>query len=216
MPKRCSLRSVFLPCVLLALLPVLGGCSGRPARVQQPKINPAAAGRDALELYDTDGDGRIAGAELDASPPLKNELALIDTDQDGGISADEIAARVEAWKAMKTALLSLRGTVALNGKPASGMEVLYEPEPFLTDYLAPARGETDAFGLFAASVAKEDRPRADTPSGVPMGFYRVRITSKEGESIPARYNSDTTLGLEVSFDNKRVLNMAVLHKLKSK
>lgn len=201
-------------CTLLAFTVV--GCSGRPSRVKQPRINASRAGSDALELYDTDGDGFIAGKELDATPPLKNELALIDTDKDGGISADEIAARVNAWKEQKTGLLSLRGTVALDGKPARGMMVLYEPEPFLADYLAPASGETDQFGLFAASVAKEDRPTADTPSGVPMGFYRVRITSKEGKSVPARFNTDTVLGLEVSFDNKRVLNMAVLHKLKSK
>lgn len=192
------------------------GCSGGPSRVEQPRINASRAGSDALELYDTDGDGVIAGKELDASPPLKNELALIDTDGDGGISADEIAARVDAWKAQKTGLLSLRGIVNLDGKPKEGLLVIYEPEPFVADYLSSGRGNTNRFGMFVVSVPKEDRPSADTPSGMPMGFYRVRVTSTAGKSLPARYNTETTLGLEVSYDNKYVLNMAVAHDLKSK
>ena len=175
-------------------LTLLVGCSGRPGRVKQPRINASRAGSDALELYDTDGDGIIAGAELDATPPLKNELKLIDTDGDGGISADEIAARVNAWKAQKSGLLTLRCRIALDGKPAAGVLVEYEPEPFLADYLGTAVGTTKPRGSVSISIPKDQRPTADTPPGVPMGFYRVRITSTEGKPIPARYNTETILG----------------------
>jgi hypothetical protein len=46
-----------------------------------------------------------------------------------------------------------------------------------------------------ASVSAPPRKAGDVP-GLSPGFYRVEIT-KEGENIPAKYNTATTLGLEV-------------------
>ena len=39
--------------------------------------------------------------------------------------------------------------------------------------------------------------------GVSPGFYRVQIT-KSGEKIPAKYNTETTLGQEVARDAKNI------------
>ena len=46
---------------LLALVSL--SCSSGPARVNQPRIDPSAAGRDAMEMYDANGDGVVAGSE---------------------------------------------------------------------------------------------------------------------------------------------------------
>ncbi len=40
------------------------GCGGRPPRVPQATIDPAAAAREALAAYDADGDGSLSGEEL--------------------------------------------------------------------------------------------------------------------------------------------------------
>ena len=48
-------------------------------------------------------------------------------------------------------------------------------------------------------VAPVDKP-GDPPNSIAPGFYRILVT-KEGESIPAKYNTETILGQEVSGDN---------------
>jgi hypothetical protein len=73
------------------------------------------------------------------------------------------------------------------------------PEAFLGPGLTPATGTTDRAGLAVVSQAKT---AGDAP-GVSPGFYRVEIT-KESE-IPAKYNADTTLGIEVAADSPQVL-----------
>ena len=40
-------------------------------------------------------------------------------------------------------------------------------------------------------------PADPTVQGLSPGFYRVEIT-KDGEKIPAKYNTETTLGAEVA------------------
>jgi hypothetical protein len=41
------------------------------------------------------------------------------------------------------------------------------------------------------------------PPGVAPGLYRVEIT-KDGEDIPAKYNTDTVFGQEVAMDAKGI------------
>ena len=38
-----------------------------------------------------------------------------------------------------------------------------------------------------------------SPAGVQPGFYLIRIT-KEGVDIPAKYNTETTFGMELAHD----------------
>lgn len=179
------------------------GCSRGPAPIRQPSIDPAAAGRGAIERYDTDGNGVITGSELDASPPLKAALIRLDTDGDGGISAAEVAERVKAWKKMRTGLASVRCHVTLDGRPLAGARLVLEPEPFLGTAIRPASGETNPFGDAAPSVAPEDLPDPSLPGGVHFGLYRVRITMNDGgrETLPARYHAETVLGQEISYDD---------------
>ena len=181
----------------------LAGCRRGPAAVKQPAIDPAAAGRAALSAYDTDGNGTISGKELDASPPLRAALERLDTNKDGGVSADEVAERVKAWKAMRTGLASVRFHVTLDGQPLTGARVALEPESFLGAHVKPASGETNQFGDISPSVAREDLPDPSLPGGVHFGLYRVRVTKSAGgkETLPARYNAETTLGQEIAYDD---------------
>lgn len=180
----------------------LAGCRRGPAAVKQPAIDPASSGREALALYDTDKNGTISGKELDASPPLQAALARLDTNKDGGVSADEVAARVKAWKEMRTGLASVRFHVTLDGQPLAGARVALEPEPFLGTHVKPASGDTNQFGDVSPSVAREDLPDPSLPGGVHFGLYRVRVTKPAGgkETLPARFNAETTLGQEIAYD----------------
>jgi hypothetical protein len=197
-----------------------GGCQRGPAAVRQPSIDPAAAGREALTLYDADHNGVISGEELAASPPLKAALTRLDTDGDGGVSAAEVAERVRAWKEMRTGLASVRVHVTLDGKPLAGARVLLEPEPFLGSHVKPASGETNPYGDVSPSVAPEDLPDPSLPGGVHFGLYRVRITKPDGgggrETLPARYHAETVLGQEISYDDPGMANNDIRFALESR
>lgn len=200
-------------CVALAVL----GCSRGPARVRQPAIDPTVAGRKALEAYDANRDGRIAGVELDASPALKSALERLDADHDGGVSAAEIAERIKAWKAMKTGLASIRCHVTLDGKPLPAATVTMVPEPFLGDHVKPASGQTNQFGDAAPTVSEADKPDPKLPGGVHFGFYTVRVSKPAGgrESLPERYSGKPGLGLEVSYDEPAVRDNNLAFRLTS-
>jgi hypothetical protein len=203
--------------VLTAIVGVAVGCSGRPARVRQPSIDAAAAAAKALEAYDTDRNGSIAGSELDAAPALKSALERLDANRDGGVSADEIAARVNAWKAMKTALVSVRCLVTQDGRPLPGATVTFEPEPFLGEHVKTATGQTNQFGDAAPTVSDADKPDPSLPGGVHFGFYTVRISKPAGgrESVPAHANAKSTLGLEVAYDEPGIRDNNLAFRLKS-
>jgi hypothetical protein len=193
------------------------GCSRGPARVKQPAIDPAAAGARALEAYDADRNGSIAGAELEASPALKSALQRFDSNQDGGISAAEIGERIKAWKAMKTGLASVRCQVMLDGKPLSGAMVEFVPEPFLGDHVKPASGTVNQFGDVAPTVSDADKPDPKLPGGVHFGLFTVKISKPSGakETVPALYNANSTLGLEVSYDEPGIRDNNLAFRLKT-
>jgi hypothetical protein len=202
--------------VAVAMLP-LASCSRGPAAVRPPEIDPADAGSQALELYDTDADGVIAGEELDKAPGLKAALARVDTSGDGGASADEIAARIAKWQETRAGLMAFSYQVTLDGAPLGGARVTFEPESFLGEAILPAEGETSDFGTGGASIAKDKRPSPTSPPGMHLGMYRVRITKNAGgkELVPARYNEQTILGQEVAYDVSEIANNRVVYALKS-
>jgi hypothetical protein len=209
-------RSLPLVIAAVAIVP-LASCSRGPARVGQPSISPSGAGSQAVEAYDQNSDGVISGNELDAVPALKAALPRFDTNGDKGVSSDEIAARVNAWKDMRTGLASVRCHITLDGQPLAGAEVVFEPEPFLGDEVKQATGTTNQFGDVAPTISKEDRPDPSLPGGVHFGLYKVRISKNSNgrETIPARYNKDTILGQEVAYDDPGIMNNNLAFNLKS-
>ena len=195
-----------------------GGCSSGPSRVQPPAIDADDAGEQAMELYDKDGDGFLAGAELDESPGIKAAMETIDGDKDGKVTADEIAERVKAWQATGVGVLTTNSKFTLDGRPLAGAEITFAPEPFLGDNIKTAVGETDNSGSALGTVPKEQRPTPDTPPGFQPGLYRIRVSKKVGgkETIPAKYNEQTTLGQQYSTDDPALMSQKVRFELTSK
>ncbi len=184
------------PGLLLAglLVTALGGCGGgSPSRVEPLQIAPDAAEK-AMELYDADKDGFLDQRELEKVPGLKAALKQVDTNGDGKISADEIKARITSWKESKVGRLGVHCRVRIHGKPLVGATVTFVPEGFLGGNLRSANGTTDARGRCALREVG-----GEGMAGVSPGFYRVQIT-KDGQNIPAKYNTETTLGQEVGRD----------------
>lgn len=209
---RRNLSSICVAVALVALL--ASGCWMRgPARVHPPDFNPAA-GQDAMEKYDANGDGEVTGEELDAAPALKAAIEQLDQDSSGGVSAKEVNARVDRWLEDKIGLTSFTCTIRMDGRPLDGATVTMVPEEFLGEKVKPATGVTDANGVAILSIA--DPPQG--ASGVAAGFYRVEISKKEGgqESIPAKYNTQTTLGQEVALDARGMEEGGVTFELSSR
>ncbi len=175
---------------------VVSGCSNTPPRVHPLPIS-SSAGADAVAQYDVDKDGRISGDELEKCAALKAAIQQIDADGDGAITAVEITDRIGAWQKSKLGRMPVSCTVLRNGRPLVDADVKFVPEKFLGDEMKVAQGKTSQNGVAMISFEIVD-PAKDRP-GVSPGLYRIEIT-KEGESIPAKYNTETTLGQEVAND----------------
>jgi hypothetical protein len=202
---------------LFLLLPLLCGCYSGPPDLPPPGIDADNSAQRALDEYDKNGDGLIAGAELDAAPALRASMKTLDADQDGNVSASEIATRIRAWQANGAAVSTVNCVVMLDGNPLDAADVTFEPEAFLGDDMRTAVAYTDSYGEFSPTVPKKERLSADVPYGLQLGFYKVRFSKKINghETIPAKYNTETILGQQISPDDPAVLNRNVVFKLKS-
>jgi hypothetical protein len=173
------------------------GCSKRP-KSYAPEVDPATAGKDAITLYDADGDGKISGGELDKAASLRSNIAKIDTNDDKALTAEEISARIRYLQTSKSRIRTpIHCNVYHDKQPLADAEVKLVPEKFLGDKMKTVRGKTNSNGVAILFVENSE---PDDPPGVGPGFYRVEIT-KAGEDIPSKYNTDTILGLDTSMDN---------------
>ncbi len=207
-------RLVIVGLVLLAACSVyVAGCSRGPARVLPPKMSPGAAASAAMKKYDTSGDGFLDAKELEKAPSLRSALKQIDTNGDGKISADEIAARITKWQE-GFGLTTLRARVSLDGQPLEGATVTFLPEEFLGSDIQKAIGNTAKSGSAGMSI---EHPPTPGMRGVQPGLYRVEISKMvDGkETIPAKYNTQTTLGVEVAQDSATISQGTAVFELKS-
>ncbi|MEM9658969.1 MAG: EF-hand domain-containing protein, partial [Planctomycetota bacterium] len=146
----------------------------------------------AMEQADSNGDGFLSEEELTASAPgLGYNLEAIDTDGDGQLSMEEIAARIKEYRDMGVGLASTTCLVTLKGRPLPNATVKFIPEPFLGDIVEPATGTTTIDGLVRMKADGSD------VKAVRVGMYRVEITDPRGK-VPAKYNTETEQGIEVS------------------
>jgi hypothetical protein len=146
-----------------------------------------------MKLYDINLDGYLDSKELEKSPGLKAALAHIDKNRDGKISKQEIADRIKSWADSRAGRVPFHVRAAHNGKPLVGALVVLVPESFLGDTLKSGSGTTSDTGTAVISTSNDVN---HSVHGMSPGFYRVEIT-KDGEPIPATYNRETTLGVEV-------------------
>lgn len=199
-------------------LATLTACNSNPRRVNQPYIDADGAGELAMEQYDTNGDGIVAGDELEKAPGLKALLKTGDANGDGGVSAEEVAQRINKWKEQLTGVTIFSYVVTLDGKPLEGAQVVFEPETFLGDEIKAGIGDTGFGGSGGATIPKEQRPTPTSPPGMHLGLYKVKISKKNGatEIVPAKYNEATTLGIEVAGDAPAMRSGGVVYTLTTK
>ena len=152
-----------------------------------------------MAWLDSNADGALDAAECEPCPAIREAFAKIDSDGDDRIARAELTARIDSWSASGTALLAAPIRVLLDGRPLADAKVTLVPEAFLGDAIKPSSGVTDRTGVVRPSVAKEHLPDARL-SGAHFGFYKVTVSKFSGGSdrIPAKYNAQTTLGLELS------------------
>jgi hypothetical protein len=84
--------------------------------------------------------------------------------------------------------------VTLDGRPLVGAEVTLVPEEFLGTDHKSAKATTDPGGDFRLKTA------GINSIGAQPGVYRIQVSKKDAagkEMIPARYNTETTLGVEL-------------------
>jgi hypothetical protein len=203
-PRRARVGEPGRPWLLAGVVFLAVACSGR--RVPVPAIDAEKAGQEALAQYDTNNDGFLDKYELKACPALASCLKVLDKNRDGRLSDGEIAERIHLYQTSRVGLSALVVKVTWDGKPLVGATVTLVPERFLGDAIKPATGVTDARGFANVATAGADIP------GVACGMFRVEVSKKDTggrETLPARYNRKTTLGVEVGPDSKGVLRLAL-------
>jgi EF hand len=179
--------------LLGGLVLLAAGCRGGGVPAGAPTFSPADAAAAALAEYDANKDGALDAKELEQCPPLREALKRgLDKDKDGRVTADEIADRLRIYQEegmMSTCVVR----VLLDGNPLPDATVTLTPEKFLGPSYKPATGTTGPEGF---APLKSEGAQGGF---VFYGFYRVAVT-KQGaggkEIIPARYNTQTTIGKE--------------------
>jgi hypothetical protein len=185
-----------------ALLVLLtAGCSGGPGTIHPPDVDADAAAEQAVELHDRNGDGQLAKDEWSASPALAAAAASYDKNADGALSLQEITGGIAGWEQSSVGARAVPFTILWNGRPLSGATVRLVPAPFFDGALKGASGQSGPRGTGQLDMAAEDRPRnaPDIPLMQP-GLYQVEITHPSVK-IPEKYNSQTTLGIEITGTN---------------
>ncbi len=205
----CRLRRTALAEAAFALA---AGCGGGAGRIRPPNYS-GGAGADALEAYDGNRDGAIAGDELIRVPGLLASIAHVDSDHDKRVTAREVDDRIGGWVQTRVGEMPVRCMVTLDGAALADAVVLFDPEPFLGPDLHPASGTTTESGFAGMSMAKEYL--ADPKYfGVACGWYKIRVTHKS-RPLPACYNTETVLGCEVAMDARWLNDGEIRIALKS-
>lgn len=169
------------------------GCDGgKSGPVSKASYDPEKSAQSALDEFDTNRDGFVAGAELDASPGLRACLGRADADRDKKLSKDEMITRFKTYADANFGASGINVRVSLNDSPVAGAKVTFVPEKFFDGSIKGGSGTTDATGL--ANIE-----RVDGVPGLSPGLYRISI---EGPLVPADYSLRPLLGHEVTADGR--------------
>lgn len=181
----------------LAALLFVFGCLHRPSTFVMPDVDPQEATDAAFTLYDADGDGSLSGSELEQCPGLRDAIQLYDADGSGSISKEEMQNRITAWKS-GPAMMTLECRVTLDGRPLPDAVVEFVPEEYLQEWLHTASGTSMNNGAASIAVPAELLPSTHKRiRAIYPGVYKIKITHPN-KSIPPKYNTESTLGREIS------------------
>lgn len=179
----------------------LAGCSRGPAAISVPEVDSGQAAQSAIEFYDKDHDSVLTEAELAACPGILGHLSLYDSDKSGSVSKEEIEKQIAELRSSRVGLTMLSVQLRLDGRPLKGAQVKLIPEKYLGDEVKGAIGTSNQRGLATMDIRDADLPKSDHGLlGIHYGTYKIEITHPD-VSIPARYNTETTLGYETEKGN---------------
>ena len=179
------------------------GCNQGPGRAGMPDFDPSESADKALELYDADGSGALSQAELENCPGIGTALDRFDSDGNGEVSGEEIEARIEEWIEKKSSSLAISISLRMNGKPLGNAKIEMVPASYMGDLGLTIQGHTGPRGSSRLVINKDKSNEEfhDLP-GIPPGLYTIRVTHPD-KDIPAKYNTDSTLGAEISYEMGR-------------
>ncbi|MGA2032836.1 MAG: EF-hand domain-containing protein, partial [Thermoguttaceae bacterium] len=172
------------------------GCSPTvPPPPKWPTLTAADVADRALQEFDANHDGKLDATELKQAPGLRAALATMDSNHDGVLTREEIVARVGKWLESPQSVAARRVSVFLDDQPLDGATVTFEPEKCMGPDYQPCTGVSKG-GRCLPQGSNSDH------AGLYVGLYRVRVSKQvDGkETIPARYNTQTELGLEAAPD----------------
>jgi hypothetical protein len=167
------------------------GCGSKQGRVSIPDWDPSGFASTILEKLDKNGDGWVDKLELATAPGLAAGARFIDKNGDGKLGRDELIERFGKYRDSRIGLMQRELRITYNGQPLAGAEVRLAPEFFLEDVIEPATGTTLGDGTVRPSIPDQRTPL------VRIGYYRVEVRSSK-RSVPAKFNSQTSLGIELS------------------
>ncbi len=180
----------------LILFVVSGGCSGSPQRVAAPHVDAGSAAQQAMELYDANHDQKLSQEELAKCPGILVSMDRYDANHDKVIDLEEISQHLKELLRHGTGATQLACTVTYQGKSLPDAKVVFEPEPYLGGEIRPAEGVTSGFGTAELGIPPDNLPQGlQSMKLIHYGTFKVRITHPKID-LPARYNTETTLGYE--------------------
>lgn len=156
-----------------------------------------------MQTLDSNGDAELSKDELKQCPGLAKARKELDRDNDGTVSKAELQTRLQSYVDEQIAILPIPIVVTYRRKPLIGATVELIPEPFLNEIIEPAQGVTDQSGTVRPSIQVDEAISSRGTYGYRSGVYRVKVSRKDPngkELIPAKYNQDSMLGIEVKME----------------
>lgn len=187
-----------------SLFLLVTACSRLPKGPERPDFDPAGSARQALDQYDTNKDGSIDDKEAQKAPGILSAFTRIDVDQNQALDENEIATRIRYYKSASTIVAGGNIRVKFRGAPLAGATITLEPESFLGKAFQTCTGVTGSGGVATLSGTTESKF-----PGIYLGLYRMRVSLVHNgkEMIPAKYNTETTLGYEAADDLPTVFDI---------
>lgn len=190
--RRCP---DFLAWRLLTLCSALlcAGCGGKSVVSELREGTPAEAAARVMTLYDGDKDGKLAAAELAASPGILDGLSRIDSNKDGAVDLAEMTARFTVHDDLSD-VIPTQTMVTANGTPLESAVVIFTPDPCMGEGKQTYRGST---------VGGIAQPMGETTSmPTPIGYYTVQVVHSES-------GVNLTRGCEVANDTPSPNRLAI-------
>jgi hypothetical protein len=182
--------------VSAGLMVLVVGCYGGPERVKPPHIDPRAAASQAMELYDTNHDGKLSQEELVQCPGVLISFDRYDSNHDKVIDQEEFSSHLTNLLKNGRGATQLACIVSYQGKPLAGAKVALEPESYLGNEIQAAEGVTTNAGIADVGMPPDKAPAAlKAMKLIQYGTFKVRITHPT-INLPTKYNTETTLGYE--------------------